>query len=179
MREVALSWLCKSYAITPRNDARSLSSSDSAQITYIANLCPNIYGAAVYKARALYTMVWDDPEAWDDDLACGYVDTIVSGGGGRKVHSSAGLTMTNNEQEYSLYPNPNNGQMVLMQKLKDENAVSAEVINANGQSVYKTPVFFNENISALKLQNICPGLYIIILRDAIGKIYTIKFVINQ
>jgi len=104
----------------------SLSSADSAQITYIAKLCPNIYGAAVYKARALYTMVWDDPEAWDDDLACGYVDTATGGdggGGGRKVHSSAGLTMT--KQEYSLYPNPNNGNITLLQKITDENVVSA------------------------------------------------------
>lgn len=53
----------------------SLSGSDSAQITYIAYLCPNVYGPAVYEARSLFTMVWDQPQAWDDDINCGYFYT--------------------------------------------------------------------------------------------------------
>jgi hypothetical protein len=159
-----------------------MSGADSTTTDSIAHLCPNTNGAVVYKARALYTMLYDDPRVWDDEMACGYSSIDTGGGsggdstGGRKVRPVS--IKTDSVQKYSLYPNPTNGNITLVQHLIDENPVQIELLNAEGQSVLKRELFFNAGLKQINLQNLQPGLYLVVLRDMKGQSYTLKFIVN-
>jgi hypothetical protein len=154
----------------------SMSAGDSAEVVTLANLCPFTNGEVVYKARAFYNIIYDDGGSWDDDSACGG-QFVIHDGGGRKVQG--GVQSVLPTQQYSLYPNPNNGNINLIQKVIDENPVNIEVLNAEGQSVFKGTLPFAQGTAPLHLQNLSPGLYLIQLRDATGKSYTLKFVVNS
>jgi hypothetical protein len=129
----------------------------------------------VYKARAFYNIIYDDGGSWDDDSACGG-QFVIHDGGGRKVQG--GVQSVLQTQQYSLYPNPNNGNINLIQKVIDENPVNIEVLNAEGQSVFKKQLLFRQGSYPIQLQSLSPGLYLMQLRDAAGKSYTLKFIVN-
>ncbi len=168
----------KYYELYKKYMQGTLNSSDSSGIVYIAGLCPNLYGADVYAARALYTVVYNDPEVWDDDSLCGYTYNGDNGGkGGRKTQHNSVLAI-DSTQAYSLYPNPNNGNMVLVQQLIDEQPVNIKVLNAEGQTVYSSEQLFMQRKSPMNLHSLSPGLYMIVLSDMQGKSYTLKFIVN-
>ncbi len=162
------------YQLVINYMSTALSSADSAQIISIASLCPLRDGPVVYKARALYAVVYNDLGTWNDDSTC---NAVLGGGGGRKVLPGSQISATQT-QEYNLYPNPNNGNITLLQKIIDENSVNTEVLNAEGQSVFKGELLFKQGITPLHLQNLSPGLYLVVLRDMEGKSYTLKFIVN-
>lgn len=160
----------------------SISIAEKDTLTVMAYSCPSTNGGVVYQARGLYGVVFNTVTIFSDDVC-------NPGGEGRPGkhgnNNNAGNpyvpaieTALSQSQIYSLLPNPNNGDMFLMQKVRDENAVSAVVINAEGQSVYKKQMWFSGNISPINLQYLSPGLYLMVLRDAGGSSYTIKFIVN-
>jgi hypothetical protein len=82
-------------------------------------------------------------------------------------------------QAYTLYPNPNNGNITLQQQVMDVNPVEVEVLNSLGQRMLKKQLLFTGGVSPLNLQNLTPGLYVIMLRDFAGQSYTLKFIVNS
>jgi len=59
-----------------------LTSADSAEVQTLAAECPNVYGPIVYRARALYTAVFNDLREWNDD-SCAAADTTTAHEGER------------------------------------------------------------------------------------------------
>jgi hypothetical protein len=79
-------------------------------------------------------------------------------------------------QAYSLFPNPNDGNLVLVQKVADTGLVRVDVHDVLGRSVYAQQVRFNEQTHQLQLKNVAPGVYVTIVTDSRGRKYTFKFV---
>ncbi len=127
----------------------------------------------------MYTVVFNDPEAWNDDVACG-VGTDTTGGDGKRTVrlGSNAQSASSNTQEYSLYPNPNNGNIFVLQKNADNNAVSAQILDALGKQVYKEQLLFSAKKAQINLQGIMPGLYVLELRDSKGNDFMLKFVVQ-
>jgi len=147
---------------------------DSVAVVTLAALCPSLNGTVVYNARTLYNLLFDDIGLWNDDSTC----SVSGGGEGRgilpSVHSG-----TDTKQKYSLYPNPNNGNITLLQQIKDESPVKVNVFNAEGQCIYANKLLFKANMARLNLYGVVPGLYVVQLRDSAGNNYSFKFIVNE
>ena len=156
----------------------NLTVNDSANIQIIAGECPLIYGSVVYRARGLYTAVFNQLQAWNDDYCSGVLDSTV-GSLARKgnINNGSGNDRTF-AQNYKLAPNPNNGSFVLTQLHPDTKPVRAEIWNTLGQNVYNADLSFNSGIINLKLSNFVSGLYMLRLTDSQNRLYNIKFIIE-
>lgn len=83
-------------------------------------------------------------------------------------------------QVYSLSPNPNNGRDILLQqKVADNESMNVEIWNSTGVQVYKGMLNFNGGSARFDMLNKSPGLYLIQITDNSGERYLIKFIINE
>ena len=75
-----------------------------------------------------------------------------------------------------MYPNPNDGNLTLVQMIQDTSAVSIDISDVLGRSVFKEPVAFRENSYQLHLENIAAGMYVASVIDSKGRTFIFKFV---
>jgi len=154
-----------------------MSNTDSAEVATLANLCPITGGHCVYKARALYDIIFDTLVFFPDN--CGDSVTFDSIA---ERHSAPPLpkgdTATNGGQQYTLYPNPNNGNFVLLQSVADQQPVISEIWDVTGRSIYKGDLHFETKTTTLQMVNGIPGLYLLQLTDSKGRMFKFKFVVQ-
>ncbi len=156
----------------------TLANSDSLQIMALAQLCPEINGTVVYQARALYSFIYNDLSMFNDD-SCVNADTVDIA----ERHSSPMINTQDKPgakliQQYTLLPNPNNGNMMLKQSISDEQPVVTEIWDAIGKNIFTQNIVFNSDNYNLQLGNISPGVYIMQLRDGKGNEFRFKFVVE-
>jgi hypothetical protein len=152
----------------------ALDSTDSVRIPYIAQLCPLEYGSVVYKARALYTTVFNDLRVWCEGCDEGQQQQGQGGGGGRPTIKPK--TDNRQGQLYTLYPNPNDGNITLVQSIADSATVMVNVTDITGRSVYKEQIQFSNNQYRLNLEKLTPGMYVTSITDTKGRKFISKFV---
>jgi len=153
----------------------SLTASDSAYIEVMAKFCPITDGAVIYKTRALYDLVFDTlrffPNSCKDDAV------FDSSAARQSPNKNASLKSTN-DQNYTLYPNPNDGNFIIHQNVSEPDPVTVEIWDAVGRSVYKKETEFTNSISYLNLINSYPGVYLLRITDHKGKKYNFKFAVE-
>ncbi|GAA4461728.1 hypothetical protein GCM10023093_06900 [Nemorincola caseinilytica] len=168
------------YDLLIRYSTDKLNSADSQHLVVLAEKCPLADGAAIYQARALYNLVFDDCRIFSDlgcklepqqeiDEAAGATTAV----GGQNADDAYKLT-----QAYTLHPNPSDGNMTLTQKVQDNEPVMAEVWNAAGASIFKGELRFTAGTTDLNIGNISGGMYMLQLIDSKGNRSTLRFVIN-
>jgi len=158
--------------------ASSMISFDTANIIAIAYECPELYGPVVFQARSLYSAMNHTLMVWNDD-SCLNVDTGYVAD--RKITNTTGgnsISETKYEQQYFLFPNPNDGNITLEQLVPDELPVSITITNVIGDKIYDRSIVFNANATQIQLQNISPGMYLLNLLDGNGRIFTFKFAVE-
>ena len=130
----------------------------------------------MYEARVLYSTVFSDPRLISDE--CSGVDTVGARGGARG-NTTPGMAdiNKNNQQQYTLYPNPNEGAITIDQSITDGAPVYAEVLNAAGMVVYKETLTFNNKKAHITISSV-PGLYLLKLIDSKGTVFSHKFVVR-
>ena len=153
---------------------RTMNGADSAKIPYIAQLCPLQYGEVVYKARALYTAVWNDLKVWCEgcDVYSGQQDPP------RNKRSITKRVTDSDNQQYVLTPNPNAGMMNITQLAGDSEDATVEITDMLGRSIQRQAVHFADKTAPVLLQNPTPGMYVLKLTDMKGRISTFKFVVQ-
>ena len=82
------------------------------------------------------------------------------------------------EQQYTLYPNPNDGNLTLLQTVLDTKTVTIEVLNAYGQVVEQQKFAISNSAIQLHLGRLPVGVYLLHLSDKQGKMYNLKFIIQ-
>ncbi len=147
----------------------TLTASDSAILVALSHKCPVVDGSVIYGARALYSLVFRDAQVFGE----GDCDSIMlsSGKDAHNAYDTYG-------QGYSLYPNPNNGQITLSQKIADNTVVTVTVSDIVGKCVYRGRLVFDGGFAKLQLNQNTPGLYLLQLTDGAGKRFILKFTIN-
>ena len=150
----------------------TLTTADSAEVATLANMCPYVDGTVVYKARGLYNRIY--PIRTFSDLGC--EDSDPETPESRKSNTSGSDVAT--EQGYMLYPNPSDGNIMLQQKVPDNNPVRAEVYNATGASVYKGVFQFSGGLTSFTMHNKIPGVYVLHLTDSNANEFILKFTIE-
>jgi hypothetical protein len=154
------------------------------------------YGDSVYIGRPMSEAIWCDwrvlgssaiigqgPGIWVkpktttyyevSQTLCGYTtkDTVKV-----EVWAAGVSSVTKAAQQYTLLPNPNDGNMQLMRLRSDDTPVTIKVYNQVGQLVSVSTKTFEGKVTDLSLSHIVPGLYYITLQDASGETYKLSFV---
>lgn len=158
------------YRLYINYETGTFSTEDSTRLFALAQLCPEVNGTVVYQARALYSGIFNDYSMYNDD-SCMNADSTYIG----ERHSETG---TQNEQEYMLWPNPNNGSISLGQTIPDNKPVKAEIWNEVGMAVYQDELQFSGGRDQLHMMNAAPGLYLLRLTDSKNRVFTLKFVVQ-
>jgi hypothetical protein len=155
------------------------------------------YGDSVYIGRPSSEAIWCDwrvlgfptiigsgPGIWVkptvttsyvmSQTLCGYTttDTVKVFVGETGVASVGAADV----RQYLLMPNPNDGNITLLQKLADSEPVSIKVYNTVGAVVHASNIVFEGNAAELNLSNIPVGVYYMKLLDKSGVSYSLQFV---
>ena len=150
-----------------------MNAGDSALLQTIANKCPAKDGAAVYLARSLFALVSGVATSYDDD-SC-----MENGGGQYRIAQNPSITGGGIEnQNYTLYPNPNNGTFILKQSIADNKSVNLKVYNALGALVYKGDASFVNGQMSVKLGIKAQGVYLVCIGDNKERTTCLRFIIN-
>lgn len=121
------------------------------------------------------TIVYNDLSMFSD-ISC---DTVAGMGMRKASKPRANQTAnTKTEQQYRLFPNPNDGNFTLYQLVPQTEQAICEIINATGLSVFKGQLRFEGGISHLAMPDKIPGLYLLKITDTKGYSSSIKFVIE-
>jgi len=154
----------------------TLSSSDSTALTALANLCPITGGNVVFKARALYDIVYDTLVIFPDNCP----DSVIYDSAAERMSHPTGVkAITDSKgQQYILYPNPNDGNFILQQGVADDEPVQAEVWDVTGRVLYKDNLQFTDLNAKMRVVNAVPGMYLMQLTDSKAQIFRFKFVVQ-
>jgi hypothetical protein len=146
----------------------TLDASDTATLISLAAKCPARDGAAVYKARNLYTMFTHSNQEYNDEDCANN-----NGGQYRKEDPNAGLS--NSAQQYALYPNPNEGKFILRQSVIRDEQVAVALYNGLGMLMAKENVLFRNGMANFNIGTVSAGLYLICIQDAQQQNICLKF----
>jgi hypothetical protein len=81
-------------------------------------------------------------------------------------------------QHYQLTPNPSNGDILLTQGEADNDAVTIDVRDIVGKSVYMSAARFRDRTYHLSLEHLSPGLYFMRIRDSKERVWNVRFVVE-
>ncbi len=101
----------------------------------------------------------------------------ISRCGHRGVNTSGVATMEE-EQVYTLFPNPSNGLVNIIQNVVEDQTMKVSVMNSVGAVVYNGNLEFRNGDGHINL-NVANGMYVILLQDNKGDIKTFKVVIDK
>jgi len=132
----------------------------------------------VYKARAMYNMIYDTVRIFES--YCAPDTTIPSiGQGTENQYGNWNLSLVNvDEQNYILYPNPNDGNFTIEQVIMDDKPVEVEIWDVVGRSVYKEQFQFAGAKAKLQMNKVSPGIYLLQLTGGDKQKHRFKFVIK-
>jgi hypothetical protein len=133
-------------------------------------------GSAVFQARALYSEIYNALSIFNDD-SCLDVDTNYIAER-HNTNPSIHQTTTDN-QRYSIYPNPNDGNFLLQQFVLDNNPVQIKIFDAIGRNIYSDEMLFTNAKGNLNMSNYVSGMYLLEISDSKNRVFRFKFVINK
>lgn len=132
-------------------DLRTMNDGQVEQLRDIALRCPLDDGLAVHVARAALLSI--------DTLPKGYMNPceLLSPEDGEKAKMEMASESLN---RFAVYPNPNNGQMVLDYHLEMDNAV-IELHDLVGNRLFTRNMVSGTNVLPIELNGLSGGLYIL------------------
>jgi len=86
---------------------------------------------------------------------------------------------TDNSQVYTLFPNPSNGNINIMQTVADDVTMNVEVVNTIGSVVYSGNLQFANGNAQMNVTQLAGGIYMIHMADSKGNVQTFKMVIEK
>ena len=147
----------------------AMTGTDSTTLNTLAYKCPAKDGAVVYQARDLQQQISKVVTAYNDE-GC-----LYGNGGQYRLAPNAELT---GEQQYTLYPNPNNGTFVVKQSVADNKVVNLKVYNAIGLLVHQSEVAFVNGQIQIDLKQKARGVYLVCIGNNTERTTCLRFVIN-
>jgi hypothetical protein len=156
------------YSILQKYRDTLMTGDDTTNLVALANLCAYTNGNVVYKAQALYRVIFED-FVTDFNGNC-FIDTSD-----RRSIAEAATAI----QGYKLSPNPNDGSFALRQAVNDATPVNVTVKDMFGRNVFTQSVQFVNGMAQLQLGNLATGVYMLQLADSNQKVTNFKFVVQK
>ena len=133
----------------------------------------------VYRARSLYMVISDDLHPWNDDSCMAIDSTFVAARRTSPKPTITSIATDNDGQHYTLFPNPNDGKIVLQQYVADGDPVKTDIYDIVGRVIYSESLTFDNKLSHLQISNVPPGMYLLQVTDSKKRIFKFKFVIQK
>lgn len=127
----------------------SMSAGDSALLWNIANACPYRDGAVVYQARALYNVMNNNIQVFEDNCNVNVNSREVK-------NKSEGII----DEEIRVYPNPNDGNFVIEMSKEKEGVMQIEISDVRGKIIYKEEKMIQNGKVEIKLEA-TSGVYLV------------------
>jgi hypothetical protein len=121
----------------------ALSQSDISTLQTIAAQCPLSGGSIVYKARAMLNTQFRTVLTYPNDCP------VNNGGSSARTENTAGISNATENQKVNLYPNPNNGTMMLDYSINTDARLEIMDITGNLVGTYNLPA----TGTTIKVQN--------------------------
>lgn len=147
--------------------------SDLDNLTSIADLCPQLYGNAVYQARALLQSITYVGKVYADSCDNSKVRKSVW------LDDEPTSVSVADGVQAKLYPNPNNGSFTLAYDLKALNTANVTIYDISGKLVYRKAIDNLETRININTMNLNNGIYFIQLSDDTKLLWTDKLVIQK
>jgi hypothetical protein len=149
------------------------SKADLDNLSSIADLCPQLYGNAVYQARALLQSITYVGKVYADSCDNSKVrKEMWLDDEPRSVSVAEGVLA-------KLFPNPNNGSFVLVYDLKTITEAKVSIYDISGKLVYVKTIDNLESRITINTINLNNGIYFIQLSDDTKLLWTDKVVIQK
>jgi type IX secretion system substrate protein len=154
----------------------SLRAGNISTLQTVAAQCPLTGGNIVWRARALLNSYYRTIINYPNN--CPVIGSFTEGGAGARVESTTAINqITNNINQVTLYPNPNNGSMTLDYNLNNDAHLEITDITGNLVGTYMLPA--TETTLQVQSNNLQSGMYMyrIISNNAVikqGKIVVMK-----
>ncbi len=146
---------------------------DLDNLIAIADLCPSLYGNAVFEARALLQSITYVGKVYND--SCDNSITKKSAwidGEDKSISVAEGV-------QAKLYPNPNNGTFMLAYDLKKNNDATVTITDITGKLVYKGILDNLDNRVQINTSNLNNGIYFIQITHDKTLLWTDKLMISK
>ncbi len=140
----------------------------------LANLCPTLYGNAVFEARALLNMVSYATLNYND--SCGEENLATSLTNFEEQQLGVSLI---EKMNVSLLPNPNNGEFTLAYDLRQTNKAIITISDITGKVVYTNEITNEFNLVKISTIDLNNGMYFIHLNSNDKLLWTNKFIIQH
>lgn len=154
------------YLSTLAKDIAEFTPAQAADLFEVANQCPLTGGNAVFRARAIYSLI-DDDEEYDDAALCLQQGLIT-----KNKPADAPRTCL-------LLPNPAKDQATLVLDAALSEPATLLLVNAQGAYVLQVPVPAEQLLTQLKLAGFAPGIYHYTLRGPQGTIGSGKLAVER
>ncbi len=146
---------------------------DMDNLLAIANLCPSLYGNAVFEARALVQSMTYVAKTYNDSCDNSiarknvWIDDETT-----SVSVAEGVLA-------KLYPNPNSGTFILAYDLKNNTNATVTIIDISGKLVYKGALDKLDNRVQISTNNLNNGIYFIQIINDKTLLWTDKLMISK
>lgn len=146
---------------------------DMDNLLAIANLCPSLYGNAVFEARALLQSMTYVGKVYNDSC-----DNSISRKNYWYDDETSSVSLAGGVQA-KLYPNPNNGMFMLAYDLKTRHEAAITIIDIAGKLVYTGSIDNLNNVIEINTSNLQSGIYFIQLVHDKTLLWTDKLMISK
>ena len=82
-------------------------------------------------------------------------------------------------QKYTLYPNPSNGNITIQQSIVEHGEIEVSVVNYVGAIVYTGTIEFTGGKGQLNIPGVSAGVYLVMIRNNKGELQNFKMVIEK
>jgi hypothetical protein len=161
-----------SMLLTDATTGGAWTSSNTA-ITTIGSASGQLYTVSGGYDTVTYTVAFTGSTA-----SCHVSQQIWVDGGCRFANPATGITNTVENQVYTLFPNPTNGNITITQSEAVDGVMQVTVMNDVGSKVYSGSVEFISGWGRLNL-NYAAGMYLVLLQDKKGAVQTFKVIIEK
>lgn len=133
------------------NNLKGIGGGDEVRLREIAQLCPIDDGPGVYVARAALLKLDTLPKHYTSECELApYIDQMNE----KRDGSERGLQL-------AVYPNPNNGRMMVNYDLKEGEAAQLVIYNTVGATVFETSLNHSSSIMEIDVSHVSSGLYLL------------------
>jgi hypothetical protein len=148
-------WKQVDNAILKQQSGNTLNQTDVTVLQSIAAQCPLSGGRIVNRARAILNVYYGNIMTYPNDCPINYGAGSVSS---RTENTSSGIINTAPIQTVNLYPNPNNGTMMLDYSINDDASLEITDITGNLLGTYNLPA--TETTMKVQSNNLQNGMYL-------------------
>ncbi|HRH62860.1 MAG TPA: T9SS type A sorting domain-containing protein, partial [Bacteroidia bacterium] len=161
------------YFSTIAQNIFTFNASQAAILLSIAEQCPFAGGTAVYKARALYSLI-NPTKTYNDKLICLNEGVVL-----RKAFTLQEQKINNEQNSASIQPNPTNDLLTITYSFSNEKSGKFLVYDLLGKVKFETILEPDKKSESINTKTIPEGIYIYSISNENGNIQNGKLIIQH